>query len=463
MTTTDSRGIWATNNGVYFGFGSDRTQGPPPPLLPDRLIRYVGDRHIVTVGPNGSGKSRRLLLPNLADLTDWSMLVVDPKGDLAYMTGKHRADKGNRIIRLNPFGAFGLGSDGFNPIAALSPRSDDFPDDAMGLAEALIRVEGQEPHWSQSAQDLVCALIMYVRIVLPHPSLSDVRALLGQSSDALRKMAASKFIDYEGKTIPGMLAASILYDCPELDAKASRFADITPENRELLSVLSTALTQTRWLDSRPVKADLAKNSFDFSIMKRQPTTVYLILPARRLGTHSTWLRLMITSILQPLMKDTTKSTVPVLLMLDEFAQLGHLPIIEQSMALMRGYGVKIWAVFQDFAQAQAIYDKRWESFLGNAGVLQAFAPQDVITAQSLSDRMGQTTRTPLAASGGGVDPALSLGQISVPIMLPQDLRNMDDGYATILSHKTKGPVRAFIPYPTQLNHMRAICALDPSG
>ena len=60
-------------------------------------------------------------------------------------------------------------------------------------------------------------------------------------------------------------------------------------------------------------------------MKEELTTVYLILPARRLGTHSTRLCLMIASVVRPLMIDTRKPKVPALFMLDEFAQLGHLP------------------------------------------------------------------------------------------------------------------------------------------
>jgi type IV secretion system protein VirD4 len=171
---------------------------------------------------------------------------------------------------------------------------------------------------------------------------------------------------------------------------------------------------------------------------------------------------MITSVLQPLLKDTRRPNVPVLLMLDEFAQLGHLPVVEQSLGLMRGYGLKLWAVFQDFAQARAIYEDRWQSFLGNAGVLQAFAPQDVVTAKDLADAAGQTTRAPFSASGGGTDATFSTSEIPVPLMLPQDLRNMDDGFSTIFTHKAKGPVRVFLPFPTELSHMRSICALDPS-
>jgi type IV secretion system protein VirD4 len=451
--------IWATDGGVYLGYACDAVEGKPPPLDPRMVLPYVGDRHIVTLGPNGSGKSRRLLLPNLTRLTHWSILVVDPKGDLAMMTAQARVRAGGKIVLLNPFNALRLPSHGFNPVAALDPDSDDFPDDALGLAEALIRVQGQEPHWSESAQDLLAALVMYARLTQSDGgSLGFVRAQLGRPAAEFRQL------------VEEMMIAGIEHDCEELTVKSGRFREITPDNKELNSILSTALTQTRWLDSRPVKADLARGNYDFSRMKEEPTTVYLILPARRLGTHSTWLRLMIASILRPLMTDTRQSKVPVLLMLDEFAQLGHLPVIENTMAMMRGFGVKLWSVFQDLSQAQAIYKDRWESFLGNAGVLQAFAPQDVVTADYLSKRTGQSTKAVLSYGinrqpGGGAPggESTSIAQAGVPLMLPQDLRNMDDGFSVLFSHRTKGTVRSYIPYPTQLPELRDICRLDPSG
>ncbi len=451
--------LWATDDGVYFGYACDHSEGKPPVFDPRMVLPYVGDRHIVTLGPNGSGKSRRLLLPNLARLPNWSILVVDPKGDLATMTASYRANRGNKIVMLNPFDVLGLGSLGFNPVAALDPKSDDFPDDALGLAEALVRVQGQEPHWSESAQDLLAALIMYSRLTeAGGGSLGHVRAQLGKPASEFRELVGE------------MMIAGARHRCEELTVKAGRFSEINSENKELNSVISTALTQTRWLDSRPIKADLASGAYDFGRMKQEPTTVYLILPARRLGTHSTWLRLMIAAVLRPLMIDTRKPKVPVLFMLDEFAQLGHLPVIENNLAMMRGYGVKLWAVFQDLSQAHAIYKERWESFLGNAGVLQSFAPQDVVTADYLSKRTGQNTRAVLSygmsQQAGGNAPAggnTSISQAALPLMLPQDLRNMDDGFSVLFSHRTKGTVRSYIPYPTELPHLREIWPLDPSA
>src|SRR5215831_1042730 len=94
--------IWSKNGGVYMGFACSSTEFPLENLQP-RPIQYVGDRHILTFGPNGSGKSRRALLPNLINLTGWSMLVIDIKGELASWSAEHRRRAGNEIIFLNPF------------------------------------------------------------------------------------------------------------------------------------------------------------------------------------------------------------------------------------------------------------------------------------------------------------------------------------------------------------------------
>jgi type IV secretion system protein VirD4 len=385
--------IWARDGGVYFGFGVDPEKATDKQsildsdwnIIPDLLHRYPnpddpkrrGDGHLLTIGPNGTGKTRRLLIPNLYRLTNWSTVVIDIKGELAALTAAYHARQpGHNLVVIDPFGVLPknyprlfekhpyLASSGFNPLSLLDPESDDFPDEAMALAEAIITVEGDEPYWAQSAQDLVAALIMYVRIDDPETgSLSNMRKLLGKS--------AKDFRDF----IPSMQLAGQMAHCPELDRKLERFTLLTADNKELNGIISTALTQTRWIDSRPISADLAKGKFDFGSLKKRKTTVYLILPPRYLATHAAWLRVLITSALMPLLRSVDDAEVPVLLMLDEFAALGHVQMIEKNMALMRGYGVKLWIVLQDLAQLKTLYKDRWESFIGNAGLMQSFAPR----------------------------------------------------------------------------------------
>jgi type IV secretion system protein VirD4 len=401
MAKDRTMSVWQIDGGIYFGHQVEESKDEPPTMSrlaaewnprAGRFIEYEGDRQILTIGPNGSGKTRKLLVPNLHRLTNWSILCVDPKGELALWTAKHRHDAGSRVVTLDPFGVIErrypglvekypyLKSAGHNPVAALDPASDDFPDDAKAIGEALIKMEGKdEAYWAKSAQALVAGLVMALSVNKDadpeSASLVSLRTLLGKTPETL------------AKAIKSYVALTAERE-PAIGAKLNRFTQISPDNKELFGILSTAVTHTDWLDSRPIRADLSGATGDFGRMKDQPTTVYLVLPPRYLESHATWLRLMITAILTPLIR-STEGRVPVLFMLDEFAQLGHLEVIERNMALARGYGVKLWAVLQDLAQLKDNYERRWESFIANAGIIQSFAPQDVTTREYLSKLSGQ--------------------------------------------------------------------------
>jgi type IV secretion system protein VirD4 len=427
------------------------------PSLTD--LNNRGEGHLVTIGPNASGKSRRLMIPNLMRLRDWSMVVVDIKGELCRNTAAFRAAQpGHKVVVIDPFGVMPknypdlyrdcsfLQSNGFNPVARLDPKSESFADDAMALAEALIRVDSkQEPHWSESAQDLVAAILMYIRLRKPQTcSLADLRRILGKrATDFAITAVAMKAIGNRR----GLEALAI---------KAGRYCDYTPESRELSSIISNALTQTRWIDSPPVKADLAKGGFDFGSLKKTPTTVYLILPPRYLGTHSTWLRVLITSCLMPLLNSVDDADVPTLFMLDEFAQLGKMQVIENNVALMRGYGIKLWLVLQDLSQIKTLYEQRWESFIGNSGVIQCFAPQDKTTREYLASLFGEriywiqtggASNSESSGPQGNVTQGINKGaqHIMGPAFWPQDLSAMKVGCSVLY---TRGhPFRTWFPDP----------------
>ena len=141
-------------------------------------IPYQGERHLLLFGPNGTGKGTRFLIPNLLTIKDRSIVVIDPKGELAAVTADYRRTVSD-VVMLNPFGVLGLGSEGFNPLAALDPESPYFYDDAAALGEALIKVESKDPHWSESAQGLIVALIMWEKLQRgDKANLENVREML---------------------------------------------------------------------------------------------------------------------------------------------------------------------------------------------------------------------------------------------------------------------------------------------
>ncbi len=89
MATHSDQGIYL---GIFAGEGE-----------PVRL-RYKGPKHALVFGPPGASKSMGLVVPNIADLPR-SMIVIDPKGQLAAITARKRASMG-RVIVLNPYGLF---------------------------------------------------------------------------------------------------------------------------------------------------------------------------------------------------------------------------------------------------------------------------------------------------------------------------------------------------------------------
>ena len=71
--------------------------------------------------------------------------------------------------------------------------------------------------------------------------------------------------------------------------------------------------------------------------------------------------------------------------------LGRLTMVEQAYGLMAGFGMQLWGIVQDLSQLERIYDKGWETFIGNSGVIQYFGSRDQKTTEYFSKLCGVTT------------------------------------------------------------------------
>ena len=121
----------------------------------------------------------------------------------------------------------------------------------------------------------------------------------------------------------------------------------------------------------------------------RPTTIYLCLPVGRMESHYRWLRLIVQmacTVLEHL-GPYPRNRPPILFMMEEFATLGHLQIMERAAAYFPGFGIKLWAVLQDTTQLQRYYQSSWETFLGNAGLLHCFSNGDQSTLEYISKRL----------------------------------------------------------------------------
>lgn len=385
-------------------------------VLKGRPVGYADDRHVVTVAGSRGGKSRAVLLGNLANYPG-SMVVIDPKGDLARQTASIRREKhGQRTFIFDPFGVTGESKSArYNPVAGLidSPR---IQEDAGLIADALIaETDGdRDRHWDETAKQFLIGVILLVAThpdyekegrnlptvakVIRHAMAQDWEEVLDdddaeEGGDGREKQPRRQtycVLERRMRDAPGPAGPAIAYAGSSFYEKSDRERD---------TVLSTLRRHVQFITYGSMTEVLTGTSegFDLSTLRREGSqaTVYLTLPAMRMGTCRGWLRLFVNQTLNAM----EGATVPaaelakdrVLMVLDEFAVLGRMRELEAAAGQIAGFGVKLHIVLQDLTQLQALYGKRWESFLANAGILQFFANNDLTTLDWISKRCGQTT------------------------------------------------------------------------
>ncbi|AHB47709.1 conjugal transfer protein TraG [Hyphomicrobium nitrativorans NL23] len=341
-----------------------------------RLIGIDDDRHVVTVAGTRAGKSSTVLIPNLCRYPG-SVLVLDPKGELARATAGHRQRMGQRVYVLDPFGETEFATASHNPFDELeSGSAQRIAADAAQIADALIIANNKDPHWTDSARNLVRGLSLHLLSTTSGATLRRVRALLNGTPAELDELFTA-------------MTASTAFDGVVSNIGRSFLGKLEAGGRELQGILSTAQEQTAPLDD--IVAITERSSFALSDLATDNVSIYVVLPGMRMGTHYRWMRLVIQLALAALERTrNTRGALPVWFVLEEFPSLGHMRSIETAAGLMAGFGVKLWSVLQDFTQLKTHYPKSWETFLGNAGIIQAFGNADLTTTEHLSRLLGST-------------------------------------------------------------------------
>ena len=293
----------------------------PGTKKPHYIGMPIDDRHGVTIAGARSGKGTSFIVPNLL-LYPGSVIANDPKGELARITARRRREFGQHIAIIDPFCDSGIPENdlaAFNPLDIIDPDDESAIDEAGLLANALIVAEsGSGKHWTDSAGNFLHGVILYVALTAigRERTLPYVRELITLPED-----------EFFGK-------GGLIERMQETGGFCAQAANslIAKSDNERSSVLSTALEQTAFLASPAMARGLGTSTFDIDALKTSKAglTVYLCLPARRLRTHSRFLRLLLMVALARMEAvpnvSFTKATAngwPVLFMLDEFPVLGN--------------------------------------------------------------------------------------------------------------------------------------------
>jgi type IV secretion system protein VirD4 len=359
------------------------------PKAKSTFLRWKPEGHIITIAGTGSGKGISSVIPNLLTYPG-SIVVTDPKGENYAITARARKEMGQKVFCLDPFNVCdGAHKAMFNPFDLIDPSNPNFADEAKILADLIVLRTGQEkdPHWDDKARSILSGIIMFVAFLCPKGkrNLGEVRNIVMAPNDKwntiMETMASS------GDEADGLIARTAVM--------IERMAD-----EERMSVFSAMERHTEFLDSKPVVKALSGKSFNIRDLKNGQISLYFVLPAAEMVMYSRLLRVWIGTCIRAMVKIQGKPLHPTLFMLDEAANLGRMDLISQGVTYLRGYGVTLWIILQNLSQLEQLYDKGWETFLGNTVIQQYFGIQDIRTSEYISKKAGNTTIRVLSTNEG---------------------------------------------------------------
>ncbi|HVS70803.1 MAG TPA: type IV secretory system conjugative DNA transfer family protein [Phycisphaerae bacterium] len=252
--------------------------------------------HTAIFSPTGGGKGVSCVIPFLLTCQD-SCVILDVKGENARLTAEHRRKYfGHSIVLLDPFRTVTASPDCFNPLDFIDRENPLALDEVNDLANALVVRTGEErePHWNDSAQAFIGAVIA---TVVEYGDAGEGTRSLQAVRDILtnpQKLEMAIKVMCESQSWEGMLA--------RMGGQLTYFVE-----KEKMSTLTTASRHLRWLDTLAVAESTRRSSFDPRQLRQGKMTVYLILPPEHLRAQAALLRTWIGSLLRACIREGLES------------------------------------------------------------------------------------------------------------------------------------------------------------
>ncbi len=392
--------------GVYVGAWEDERKDI-------HYLRHNGPEHVLCYAPTRSGKGVGLVVPTLLSWPH-SAVVLDLKGELWELTaGWRKAHAGNRVLRFDP--ANPTTSIKFNPLAEIRLGTAHEVGDVQNLATLIVDPDGKglTSHWQKTAQGLLVGAILHL-LYKSHAegknaTLPALDALLSNPDHPVDEVWQEMTTYPHRNGTPHPVVAAVgrdMIDRPEEEA-----GSVLSSTKSYLSLYRDPVVARNISSSEFCIRDLMHHT--------DPVSLYIVTKPNDKTRLQPLVRIIINMILRLLADDMEfESGRPkarynhrLLMMLDEFASLGKLEIMQESLAFVAGYGIKCYLIVQDLSQLQNHYGKE-ESITSNCHVQVAFPPNRLETAEHLSKLTGQTTIVKEQITTSGKRVSTMLGQVS---------------------------------------------------
>lgn len=388
-------------------------------LLDGHLLFYSGKAHLLTVAPARQGKGIGFVIPNLLHNTG-SVIVTDPKGELAAVTASHRRTRfGQKVVILNPWGLHGLAQDRINPLEAVIVLASD-PKRQRGLSDEVKVIVLQllpEPEDSRNrffrdgSRVIIYGVLLFLVLHTPErctlPELWRIIANPRRLARVIKEMRQSEAM--------GGLLADLGDDLAfQMEDNPEHFGDFRTGAIQALSIYEPG----------GYLADaVSGNDVSLADLKSGKVTIYLAFPQDKIATHGAALGLIVNQAITAVARSEEKGKV--LFLLDEFANMGKLPGLAESLTALPGLGVRVWMFVQELAEITRLYGPNTaKTVLSQAEVKQFFAVNSAELATTLSKALGQKTIKTRSYNLGRFDDdeiGESLSEAGQPLMRPDEI------------------------------------------
>ena len=382
---------------------------------------------------SGSGKSASYSIPNAAQMLG-SYVFTDPKGELYDKTAGYLKRHGYDIKVLNLVNP--ANSDGYNPLMHVASELD-----VDVIANTVVKGQASEgksdPYWDDMAEMLLKALIYYLIATRPEEEQN-----LASCSEMVR--AAN---NNGGSNLLTELINQLPYDHPARMYYKS--IEIAPE-KTYGSILSSLQSKLGKFDSKEIAEVTSTDTINFEDIGNKKTAVYVISS----DTHTAYdflLTIFFSQMIQQLYNyadlNGGRLKVPVFFILDEFANIGRIPDFDKKISTSRSRGIQFSVILQNLDQLEAVYEKSYETIMGNCDTHVFLGSNSFKTVEYFSKALGEKTIS-RESKGTNKDKHYhkqgynySEQIMARPLMTPDELRRMDNDTCIIFEKGIK-PVKA---------------------
>ena len=371
---------------------------------PDHKYYSSHNLNEIVIGGSGAGKSFRKIKPDIMQMTG-SYVVTDPSGELYRDCAKILRENGYKVRVLN-LTNINL-SNSYNPFVYMVEEQD-----VLNIADLFMKNsagEGEkEDFWSGAAQDMLVMIMLYLF------KADDEVKSFGRVIRLVNSIQYKNNKIDETCELGRCMKKHQMNEKNKNDAASINWNGLLGTPQETLgSIAKTLSTRLRLWAVEDVDMLTGDDEMDFDDIGVNKTAIFLIIPAAR-QTYKAVANIFYSQLFERLMyiaslKYNNRLPLLVACELDEFANLGTIPNFSEILAVVRKYNIRLCVVLQGLSQLKAIYEKTFDSIIGNCSIFTFLGTNDQESKEYVSKKLGKTTvRTDTRShnrgnQGGGTD------------------------------------------------------------